>query len=273
MSADFTLPGSQPAALLLHGYLGSPAEMRPLAEALHGCGWTVRGLQLPGFGADARTLSQRRAEDWLSTAGAALQDLAQDHHPLILVGHSMGAAVSMSIMEHADVAGLVVLAPFWRLANPVWSLLPLLRRTNVSIHLFPWLKLLYREAAAHLTLHKYMPWIDLDDPAGRKELRRFRLDLGGFDEIRRLGLGAWRAAAHLHAPILAIQGRADWLAHRTMTRSLLSRYAGPIHYREIDGGHELIDSSRPTWRWVRSLVLAFGHRLALQSASEISNCL
>jgi esterase/lipase len=41
---DFTIPGSTPAALLLHGYLGSPAEMRPLAQALNGRGWTVRGF-------------------------------------------------------------------------------------------------------------------------------------------------------------------------------------------------------------------------------------
>ncbi len=40
--ADFTIPGGDPAALLVHGFPGTPAEMRPLAEALNERGWTAR---------------------------------------------------------------------------------------------------------------------------------------------------------------------------------------------------------------------------------------
>ena len=53
----FTLPGGRPAALLLHGFLGTPAEMRGLGEALHEQGWTVYAPLLPGFGSDIETLT------------------------------------------------------------------------------------------------------------------------------------------------------------------------------------------------------------------------
>jgi alpha-beta hydrolase superfamily lysophospholipase len=45
----FLWPGGQPAALLVHGFPGTPAEMRPLGEALHQAGWTAQGILLPGF--------------------------------------------------------------------------------------------------------------------------------------------------------------------------------------------------------------------------------
>ncbi len=39
-----------PAALLVHGFPGTPAELRPLGQALYEAGWTVSAPLLPGFG-------------------------------------------------------------------------------------------------------------------------------------------------------------------------------------------------------------------------------
>ena len=55
--------GGQPAALLVHGFPGTPAEMRPLGTALHQAGWTVYGPLLPGFGPDIVTLFERDSVD------------------------------------------------------------------------------------------------------------------------------------------------------------------------------------------------------------------
>jgi len=41
--------------LLLHGFTGSPASMRPWGEALADRGWTVRVPRLPGHGPGGRT--------------------------------------------------------------------------------------------------------------------------------------------------------------------------------------------------------------------------
>jgi pimeloyl-ACP methyl ester carboxylesterase len=43
--------GDGPAtAVLVHGFPGTPAEVRPLAAALVAVGWRVRAPLLPGFG-------------------------------------------------------------------------------------------------------------------------------------------------------------------------------------------------------------------------------
>jgi hypothetical protein len=56
---SFLWKGSDCAALLLHGFPGTPAEMRPLGTVLKNAGWTVQGLMLPGLGADIESLDQR----------------------------------------------------------------------------------------------------------------------------------------------------------------------------------------------------------------------
>jgi esterase/lipase len=39
-----------PAVLLIHGFPGSPAKMRPLAAAIYEAGWMACEMLLPGFG-------------------------------------------------------------------------------------------------------------------------------------------------------------------------------------------------------------------------------
>jgi esterase/lipase len=44
------LAEGQPAALLVHGFPGTLAEMKPLDQLLNLAGWTIKGLLFPGFG-------------------------------------------------------------------------------------------------------------------------------------------------------------------------------------------------------------------------------
>ncbi len=46
------------AILMVHGFPGTPKEVRPLARQLYGEGWTVQGLLLPGFGRE-RPIARR----------------------------------------------------------------------------------------------------------------------------------------------------------------------------------------------------------------------
>jgi esterase/lipase len=65
----FTWRGNGPAALLVHGFPGTPAEMRPLAESLHAQGWTTQGVLLPGFGPDFPSLMERHPQEWVERNG------------------------------------------------------------------------------------------------------------------------------------------------------------------------------------------------------------
>jgi esterase/lipase len=71
--ADFLIECGEPAALLVHGFPGTPAEMRPLSPILHSAGWTPRGLLLPGSGAQIDSLVQRTAQEWIDIPALILQ--------------------------------------------------------------------------------------------------------------------------------------------------------------------------------------------------------
>ncbi len=258
---DFTITGEKPAALLVHGFPGTPAEMRPLAKSLNERGWTVRGLLLPGFGSDLDTLPLRHAEDWARAVREALLELRAEHSPVMLVGISMGAALSLRVVEETPIDGLVILAPFWRLSSVVWPLLPILCKLIPSLKPFRLVKVDYHDANVRMILEKFFPRFNPDNPQAQRKMRDFTLPTGMFNEIRRAGQAAYRAAAQVHIPVLIVQGIKDELARTRMTRQLLKRYAGPVRYAEISAAHNLLDTTQPVWAQVRSLILEFAGRL------------
>lgn len=115
------------AALLLHGFPGTPAEMRPLGSVLRDAGWTVHGLMLPGLGADIANLEKRSFQDWTDAAGQAMEELRRQHSVILLVGYSMGGALALHTAIHQRPTGLVLIAPFWSFGrgwiSALWSLL------------------------------------------------------------------------------------------------------------------------------------------------------
>jgi carboxylesterase len=259
--ADFTIPGGQPAALLVHGFPGTPAEMRPLAEALNERGWTARGLLLPGFGSDLDSLPTRRAEDWSAAIRNALLELRQRHTPVMLVGISMGAALSLQAVSQIPIDGLAILAPFWHLSSFVWPLLPILRRMFPVLRPFRLMKINYQDLQVRKVFQRFFSHINPDDPRTRIEMRKFKLHTGMFDEIRRAGTAAYQSAARVHIPLLTVQGMQDDVARAKLTRALLKNYGGPVRYAEVPAGHDLLDVLHPAWVLVRSLVLEFAGRL------------
>lgn len=97
--------GGEPAALLVHGFLSSPAEMRPLAWSLHRAGWTVRAPLLAGHGPDIFSLPERHGEEWVEAVRVELASLWREHAPVLLVGHSLGGAVAVHAAASSQVGG------------------------------------------------------------------------------------------------------------------------------------------------------------------------
>src|SRR2546428_11933352 len=67
----FSLPGSRPlGCLLVHGFTGTPEEMRPLGEALTARGFPVYAVRLAGHGTDVADLARTRWTDWFASVEA-----------------------------------------------------------------------------------------------------------------------------------------------------------------------------------------------------------
>jgi len=254
---DFLLEGGRPAALLVHGYPGTPFEMRPLAGALHERGWTCRGILLPGFGAQIETLPSRRWTEWLDAVLDALASLRADHAPLLLVGHSMGAAVALSAAARFPVDGLVLLAPFWRNRGLIWALLPVLKYIFPRVKPFRMFKTEIDDPRLLENIRDFLPEVDFSDPATIAAIREFVVPVAMFDELRKVGVAAYRAAAKISCPTLVIQGSEDVTVRPADTRRLVQRLKGPVTSLEVRAAHELVFANTPSFPQVRQAVLDF----------------
>ena len=119
MTADIT-PGCESysavggpfGVLVLHGFTGSTATMRSLADALAAAGYTVELPCLPGHGRSVEELMKTTWTDWSTAALAAYDALSARCERVVVVGLSMGGALTAFVAEsRSDVAGCVFINP------------------------------------------------------------------------------------------------------------------------------------------------------------------
>jgi carboxylesterase len=139
-TAPFELGRGQDACLLLHGFTGSPWDMRPLGEALAARGLYVRAPRLPGHGTTPEALLDVRHTDWEEAAAQALHGL-RGFRRTFVAGLSMGALLALGLGARfpKQVHGLVLIAPALRfLNNPRMWLIKRLDRAGLLERVKPW---------------------------------------------------------------------------------------------------------------------------------------
>ena len=98
---DWSALGSGKSAhigvLLVHGYTGSPASMRPWGEFLHSKGYTVRVPLLPGHGSKAEDLNEVKWQEWPAKVIFELSELQKTCDMIFLVGLSMGGGTVLNV--------------------------------------------------------------------------------------------------------------------------------------------------------------------------------
>ncbi|MFZ7101255.1 MAG: alpha/beta hydrolase [Peptococcaceae bacterium] len=98
----FDFPGNETGCLLIHGFTGSPGEMRPLGEHLASAGYTVKGIRLPGHGTSVADLALTKWPDWYAEAAKGLRQLKEQCRDIFVIGLSMGGdlALHLAACEH-----------------------------------------------------------------------------------------------------------------------------------------------------------------------------
>lgn len=131
----FSFAGGPVGALLVHGFTGSPASMRPWGEHLADAGLTVLGPRLPGHGTRWQDLNLTTWRDWYAEAQRGLLDLRGRCDQVFVMGLSMGGCLSLRLAEeHPEaVAGLVVVNPSLLTLRKDAKLLPVLSKVVPSL--------------------------------------------------------------------------------------------------------------------------------------------
>lgn len=254
---SFVLPGGEPAALLIHGFPATPLEIRPLAEALQQAGWTAQGLLLSGYGPELADLERRGCRDWLDAIETALRVLQAAHSPVLLIGYSMGAALSIAVAADHPPDGLVLLAPFWRLGSALQCAIGAVVRPFLPryVRLLRWTDL--GDPDLRQVIRKYLPQVDLDDPEVREQVRQLRVPVSVLYQVGTAGLEGYRRAPAVHTPTLVVQGTRDRTARPTLTCRLMARFPQVPRYVPVDADHDLINPLERDWPLVERAVVEF----------------
>lgn len=136
------MPGAEPwshdggpvGVLLIHGFGGSPASMKPWGQSLADAGLTVRVPRLPGHGTKWQDCNLTTWDDWYAECERNLAELQGRCESVFVMGLSMGGTLTLRLAEEHgdDIAGVVVVNPAVHTERPDRFLMPILRRVVPS---------------------------------------------------------------------------------------------------------------------------------------------
>lgn len=101
--------------VVVHGFAGSPFEMRPLGEHLARAGFAVEGPRLAGHDADSRALQATGWSDWADSVERVVVKLLDQHRQVFVCGQSLGGLLTLELaLRQPRLQAIASLAaPMW----------------------------------------------------------------------------------------------------------------------------------------------------------------
>lgn len=256
MHQPFSLTGDEittSGALLVHGFTGSPADMRPMAEALRPHGLDAHVLMLPGMAADIEQLNEMTAEIWQDAVAQRWAKHRAQYERTVLVGYSMGGALSLIAAAEHPPDLLILIAPLTRLADPRAIFLPVIKHVKRGMR--PYAHLDWDSPKVHEWFDRARPSMRTRDPVNRAFLQHEAFySTRMLDELRRLLAYTRRVALKVNVPTVIVQGIDDRIVLKRHTRELITRIGGPVSYRELPGDHYLPLPSFDGWSRFKGII-------------------
>lgn len=185
---------SKPACLLIHGFTGTPKEMRWMGEFLNQQGYTCLGIRLAGHATDPEDMIRSNWTDWTASVEDGYSLLKSLSANIFLVGLSMGGVLSLLMSTRLDVMGVVAMSTPYKLPDD-----PRLRHIDWIARMVPYMPKSNEEPGAS--------WFDRD--AWRDHISYPQNPLRSIGQLNRL-LGTLRAALpDVRVPLLLMHSKDD----------------------------------------------------------------
>lgn len=123
----FFLPGGRRGVLLVHGFTGSPAEMRLFGEFLQARGFTVFSPRLCGHGTSVADMAETAWPQWYGSVEDGYHLLAAHCDKVCIAGLSMGGLLALKLAAEYPVSKIALLSTPVFLTEKRLPLLPLFR--------------------------------------------------------------------------------------------------------------------------------------------------
>jgi carboxylesterase len=196
---DLVGPGDATTAVVcVHGFTGTPHEMRFLGEQLADSGFHVRGLLLPGHGTSPDDLDHTTWRDWAGAVEATFDELRRDFARVAVVGQSLGGLLSLELASRRPEVAAVA-----TLAAPLWL-------DGLSGKVARW------AASGGLAWLKSIPKLygsDCRDPEVRRTNPGYRsIPLKALGQLAAFMKVADLALDHITQPVLVVHGKHDHTA-------------------------------------------------------------
>jgi carboxylesterase len=188
----FKLGSGDRGVLLIHGFCGTPPEVRGLGEHLAANGFRVHGALLAGCGTTPEDLRATSWTDWIDSAQEQLDELKRECRQVFVAGQSMGGTMSLLLAaRNPDIVGVATMAALVNLGR--WTELQLFLGRYI-------LKWHYPDRNK----------VDLWDKEAVKQLRSYnRRAMKSHIDLVHLYRAALREAHDIRVPALILQGYRD----------------------------------------------------------------
>ena len=125
-----------PAALLIHGFMATPAEMRPFGERLNHLGFHVMGVRLKGHGTSPWDLRDRDWQEWLASVTRGFSILKAFSKKIHIIGFSTGGLLGLLQAIHhpePELASVFSISAPVEFKNKNMKFVPLLHHANKMV--------------------------------------------------------------------------------------------------------------------------------------------
>jgi carboxylesterase len=232
--------------LLLHGFTGSPAEMRPLGEFLSQHGYAAKAPLLPKHGGMPHDLKGAHWEDWAGEATRALHELSRDYKHIFVAGLSMGGLLTLHLaatQHDAPIRGIIPMAAPAAINDARAKLVRFAR--FFMPYFYPLKGANFDDPTFRAGLQQRAgngSPIDFDDARVRKEITNsVKIPLAAIHELMELNAQVMRELPQVKVPALLFQGKRDQVVAPDSVEAIAAGIGSP-HKRVVwldNSGHVL----------------------------------